>query len=249
MKLVAVLLLSLIVLTGEAQYYTVRGVIKDSSGNPVSRVTVQQEKYSSNGTSRKTDGSFTITVAKDQTIRSSCLGYGSFQYTVNADAILEIQLPVEPLVVSDHGIIQPGIKKGRIIFEILSQSFIIPPVQIIKYLRERELIEDENRIFEKVEVPPAYRGGMNALCRHLAKTVTTKKEGRIRLKFFIDWGGYTSNVQVLLSRDKAFDTEIVSAFSKLTWVPAIQNGPGYGVWCTIDLIVAHDKGETLVTLR
>lgn len=251
MKLFPALLFSLIVLTCNAQYYsTIKGVIKDSSGRPVSYATIQQVGFSSNGTRSNADGSFTIRIANGQKIRSSCLGYGSFQYTVHSDAILEILLPIEPLIGSQHGFIQRENKKGTVIFEIESHNYIIPPQQVIKFLQPRELEEDPDKFFEKVEVPPAYKGGMGAFCRELARKVkATKKKGRIQLKFFIGSGGYTSNVQVMISYGKKFDKKIVSAFSELTWVPAIQNHPGYGVWCIMDLDITKSKGKTIVTLK
>ncbi|HEX2630008.1 MAG TPA: carboxypeptidase-like regulatory domain-containing protein [Chitinophagaceae bacterium] len=250
MKLVAALSLLLIVLNCRSQTCTISGVIKDATGNPVSRVTIQSES-SNAGSASKTDGSFAITVAKGERIRSTCLGYGSFQYTVNSDAILEIQLPVEPMAASKEGFIQPGILRGKIIFEIQSRSFIIPPVQIIKYLPEGEKMEDENKIFSKVEVPPSYNGGMKAFCRRLAKMVTQKTDSRdhVHLKFFIGQDGYSSNIQVLSSSNKDLETEIISAFPKLTWYPAVQNGPGYGVWCMVVLYVKKDNGEIQITLE
>lgn len=250
MKLFIALLISLIASACHAQQCIIRGVIKDSSGNPVSFVSIQETLNRGNGASSHADGSFSVRIQKGQTIRSTRLGYGSFQYTVHSDAILEIILPVEPLVTSEYGFSQPGIKKGYVIMEIESRSYIIPPVQTVKFLQERELIEDPNKVFEKVEVSPSFRGGMAAFCRYLGRGVKgTKEKGSIQLKFFIGTSGYTDNVEVLRSYSKKFDKKVISVLKKTIWVPAIQNGRNVGVWCIMDLDVTKNKGKTVFTLK
>jgi len=251
MRLLVPIFFSLIAFTCRAQYYTIRGVIKDSIGNPIPYVTIQQAGRSYNGTSGNIDGNFILTVENGKQIHSTRLGYGNFQYTVHSDAILEIILPEEPLLCkSSNGFHQPGVKKGYVIFEIESHSYIIPPVQLISFSAIEQMEEDPNRIFEKVEVLPAFKGGMNAFCKYLSRNVKGAKEkGNIQLKFFIGVGGSISNVQVLKSYHKKIDERIVAAFYKgPSWVPAIQNGRNVGVWCIMDLDISKTQGQTIITL-
>lgn len=249
MKCIPALFFSLIVLNCDAQYCTIRGIIKDSIGNPLQYVTIEQADKRGIGTTTRADGSFLIHVQEGKTIESSYIGYSGFQYKVKWDAILEIVMPAEPLRYNaSQGYHRPESKRGRVLFEIESHSYIIPPGQIIDFLpKEGKIEEDYDWVFAKVEVMPVPQGGMSALCKRLGLNVKgAKKRGGIRLKFFVGPSGYISNIEVLRSYRKKVDQQIVSNFKKAMWKPAMQNGRNIGVWCIFDLAVSNYKGKTIL---
>jgi hypothetical protein len=249
MRWVCTLLFFLFINNCIAQYYKIRGVIKDSAGQPVPWVTIKEDK-SYNGTTSNADGNFYIIVGKGKTIRSTRLGYGDFEYTVQSDAMLHVELPIVSFVYTYNGMYQPEGQHGRVIFEIQSQDFIIPAQRIVNVMAGDDRIEDENRIFEKVEIPPGFNGGFPALCRSLARDVKAGKKGRLRLKFFIYKDGYVGDVQVLVSYQKKFDNRLITDLKKrIKMNPAMQNGRYVGVWCIMDLDVTKKKGKTILAMH
>lgn len=250
MKAFSTLIFFFIFFNSDAQVCKIKGVIKDSLGQPIPWVSLQQPQ-SSNGTTSDANGNFYIDVPKGKMIKSSRLGYGSFAYTVESDAMLEIQLPLEPLLNGSNGsMYQMDKKKGKVIFEVRSHDFIVPPEQIVYMIKkEEEKIEDPNRVFEKIEVPPYFHGGGATLHRVLltgAKGV--KEKGRLQLKFFIEATGLVSNVEVLIPYRKKFDDIVVANLKKhITWESAMQNNRHVGVWCVMDFHVRTWEGKPVLS--
>lgn len=232
-----------------AQQCKIRGVIKDSTGQPIPWVTIKEDK-SYNGTTSNADGSFYIIVWKGRTIRSTRLGYSNFEYVVQSDAMLHVELPIEPLVYTYNGVYQPEGQHGRVIFEIQSLDFIIVQQRIVNLLAIDERIEDENKIFEKVEILPRFNEGFPVLWKLLSRDIKAGKKGRLRLKFFIYSDGYVGDVQVLVAYQRKFDNRIVDSLKKrIKWNPAMQNGRNVEVWCIMDLDVTKKKGKTILAMH
>jgi protein TonB len=94
--------------------------------------------------------------------------------------------------------------------------------------------DDENKVFEKVEVEAAYPGGEGAWRKFLEKNLNPSTpvdngapEGQytVWIQFIVDKEGNVSEVKPLTSNGYGMEAEAVRVLKKATkWVPAIQNG-------------------------
>jgi protein TonB len=94
--------------------------------------------------------------------------------------------------------------------------------------------EDENKIFEKVEVEAEFPGGLPAWRRYLERNLNAQVPSdagaptgsyTVVVKFIVDKGGNISDVKALTSHGYGMEEEAVRAIKRgPKWTPAIQNG-------------------------
>ena len=94
--------------------------------------------------------------------------------------------------------------------------------------------EDENKIFEKVEVEAEFPGGLPAWRRYLERNLNAQVPSdagaptgsyTVVVKFIVDKSGSISDVKALTSHGFGMEEEAVRAIKRgPKWTPAIQNG-------------------------
>ena len=94
--------------------------------------------------------------------------------------------------------------------------------------------EDENKIFEKVEVEAEFPGGLPAWRRYLERNLNAQVPSdagsptgsfTVVVKFIVDKAGSISDVKALTSHGYGMEEEAVRAIKRgPKWTPAIQNG-------------------------
>lgn len=92
--------------------------------------------------------------------------------------------------------------------------------------------EDENKVFDVVEQPPSFPGGMAALQAYLRDNIKYPVvaaengiEGRVIVQFVVGKDGSISNVVVARSADASLDKEAVRVVKAMPkWTPGKQNG-------------------------
>lgn len=94
--------------------------------------------------------------------------------------------------------------------------------------------EDENKIFEKVEVEAEFPGGLSAWRRFLERNLNAQVPSdagaptgsyTVIVKFIVDKSGAVSDVRATTSHGFGMEEEAVRAIRKgPKWTPAIQNG-------------------------
>jgi protein TonB len=113
---------------------------------------------------------------------------------------------------------------------------IATPTQIDegKQVIEEKKEDDENKVFEKVEVEASYPGGEGAWRKFLEKNLNGQvasdngaPEGSytVWIQFIVDKEGNVSDIKPQTSIGYGLEQEAVRVLKKATkWVPAIQNG-------------------------
>ncbi len=105
----------------------------------------------------------------------------------------------------------------------------------IAELEEHKVIvqeEEKDEVFQVVEQPPAFPGGMEALHRWMHKElrypITAQEngiEGRVYIQFVVGKDGAIRDVVVVRSVDPALDKEAVRMVEKMPrWIPGKQRG-------------------------
>jgi protein TonB len=99
---------------------------------------------------------------------------------------------------------------------------------------EEKKEEDENKIFEKVEIEASFKGGEGAWRKYLEKTLNANTpvdngapEGTytVWVQFIVDKTGAISDVKALTSNGYGMEDEAVKVIKRgPSWVAAIQNG-------------------------
>lgn len=94
--------------------------------------------------------------------------------------------------------------------------------------------EDENKVFEKVEVEASFKGGESAWRRYLERNLNASTpvdngaaEGQytVWIQFIVDKAGNISDVKSLSNHGFGMEEEAVKVIRKgPAWVPALQNG-------------------------
>jgi protein TonB len=116
---------------------------------------------------------------------------------------------------------------------IKDQGLATPPPDEGKQVVEAPK-EDENKIFEKVEVEAEFPGGLPAWRRYLERNLNAQVPSdagaptgsyTVVVKFIVDKGGNISDVKALTSHGYGMEEEAVRAIKRgPKWTPAIQNG-------------------------
>ena len=117
---------------------------------------------------------------------------------------------------------------------IKDEGLAAPPPDEGKQVVEAPKVEDENKIFEKVEVEAEFPGGVSAWRRYLERNLNAQvpsDEGSpvvsytVIVKFIVDKQGNISDVKALTSHGYGMEAEAVRAIKRgPKWTPAIQNG-------------------------
>lgn len=118
---------------------------------------------------------------------------------------------------------------------IKDEGLAAPPVvDEGKQVVEAPKVEDENKIFEKVEVEASFPGGDAGWRRFLERNVNGQVASdngaptgsyTVVVQFIVDKGGNISDVKALSNHGFGMEDEAVRAIRRgPKWVPAIQNG-------------------------
>ncbi len=95
-------------------------------------------------------------------------------------------------------------------------------------------VEDESKVFEKVEVEASFPGGLSAWKKYLERNLNASApvdnganpgSYTVMVQFIVSKDGSISNVKALTSHGYGMEQEAVKVIQKgPKWVPAIQNG-------------------------
>ena len=149
-----------------------------------------------------------------------------------------------PKIVKDEEVVEPPptveeIKETKI--DVVSQEGIkdegiVAPAVIDdgKGVVEVKKVEDENKIFEKVEIEAEFPGGQNAWKKFLERQLNPSApvdngapEGMytVTVQFVVSKDGSISDVRALSSHGYGMEAEAVRVIKKgPKWTPAVQNG-------------------------
>jgi protein TonB len=117
----------------------------------------------------------------------------------------------------DLGIVAPPIE------DIGTQIVEAPPAKV----------EDEDKVFTKVEIEASFPGGEGAWTRYVTKAIQSNideltdagESGQCRVRFIVDKGGNVSEVEALTMKGTKLAEVAVNAIRKgPKWTPAQQNG-------------------------
>jgi protein TonB len=120
--------------------------------------------------------------------------------------------------------------------EGIKDEGIVTPVAVDdgKGVVEEKKEEDENKVFEKVEIEASFKGGEAAWRKYLERNLNANTpvdngapEGTytVWVQFIVDKGGAISDVKALSSHGFGMEEEAVKVIRKgPAWVAAIQNG-------------------------
>ena len=120
---------------------------------------------------------------------------------------------------------QEGIKDEGLAPQIVDEG---------KAVVEEKKEEDENKVFEKVEVEASFKGGEREWTKYLLRNLDANvpvengaNEGTytVTVQFIVDKEGKISDVKALTSHGHGMEEEAMRVIKKgPDWVPAIQNG-------------------------
>ena len=109
-----------------------------------------------------------------------------------------------------------------------------PVIDEGKKVVEAPKVEDENKVFEKVEVEAEFPGGLSAWARYLQRNLNNNApidngappgSYTVVVQFIVDKQGNISDVKALTSHGFGMEEEAVRAIKRgPKWTPAIQNG-------------------------
>jgi protein TonB len=102
-----------------------------------------------------------------------------------------------------------------------------------KQVVEEKKEEDENKIFEKVEIEAFYQGGPAAWKKYLEKELRAEVPTdagappgvyRVEIRFVVDKEGRISEAKPLTSHGFGMEEEAIRVIKKAKWTPGFQNG-------------------------
>ncbi|RCH54585.1 energy transducer TonB [Mucilaginibacter hurinus] len=108
----------------------------------------------------------------------------------------------------------------------------------------KQVIEgDPNEIFNAVEQPPAFPGGLAAFGNYLSKNIRypavareNNVQGRVFLQFVVEKDGSLTDIKVLRSLGSGTDEEAIRVLKKSPrWTPGVQNGRNVRVLFTVPI--------------
>ncbi len=115
MKRIALLILSLgLALTAMAQNPTLRGVVRDSAGEPIVGAFVV-EQGTQNGTMTDADGAFAITTIEGATVEISCIGYETRTIVNNGAQDVSVSLADDTQMLEETVVIGYGVQKKSVV--------------------------------------------------------------------------------------------------------------------------------------
>ena len=147
---------------------------------------------------------------------------------VKDEEVKKDEIPPETKELEDtkiDGVSQEGIKD-----EGLAPAVVDEGKQVVEEKKE----EDENKVFEKVEVEASFKGGEREWTKYLQRNLDANvaiengaNEGSytVVVQFIVDKEGKISDVKALSSHGHGMEEEAMRVIKKgPDWVPAIQNG-------------------------
>ena len=115
MKKIATLILTLgLALSVTAQNVTLKGVVKDSAGEPIIGAFVVQQG-TSNGSMTGVDGDFVLSTPRGASIEVSCIGYATQVIVNNGEQNLEVVLPDDTQMLEETVVIGYGVQKKSVV--------------------------------------------------------------------------------------------------------------------------------------
>lgn len=115
MKKIATLILTLgLALSAVAQNVTLKGVVKDSAGEPVIGAFVVQQG-TNNGTMTGVDGDFVLSTPRGASIEVSCIGYATQVIVNNGEQNMEVVLPDDTQMLEETVVIGYGVQKKSVV--------------------------------------------------------------------------------------------------------------------------------------
>ncbi len=157
---------------------------------------------------------------------------------------IEMEKFTPPKIVKDEEVQEPPpaqeeLKEAKI--DVVSQEGIkdegiVAPSVIDdgKGVVEEKKVEDENKIFEKVEIEASFKGGEGAWSKYLTRNLRPEvpvengaPEGTytVIVQFVVSKDGSLSDVRALTKHGYGLEEEAVRVIKKgPAWVPAVQNG-------------------------
>lgn len=157
---------------------------------------------------------------------------------------IEMKQFTPPKIVKDEEVEEPPpaveeLKEAKIDVvnqEGIKDEGIVAPVDIDqgKQVIEEKKEEDENKVFEKVEIEASFKGGEGAWRKYLERNLNANTpvdngapEGTytVWVQFIVDKTGSISDVKALSTHGFGMEDEAVKIIKKgPAWVAAIQNG-------------------------
>ena len=115
MKKIATLILFLgLALSASAQNITLKGVVKDSAGEPIIGAFVVQQG-TNNGSMTGVDGGFALSTPRGASVEISCIGYATQVIVNNGEQNLEIVLPDDTQMLEETVVIGYGVQKKSVV--------------------------------------------------------------------------------------------------------------------------------------
>ena len=115
MKKIATLILFLgLALSVSAQNITLKGVVKDSAGEPIIGAFVVQQG-TNNGSMTGVDGGFALSTPRGASVEISCIGYATQVIVNNGEQNLEIVLPDDTQMLEETVVIGYGVQKKSVV--------------------------------------------------------------------------------------------------------------------------------------
>lgn len=117
---------------------------------------------------------------------------------------------------------------------VKDEGLAAPPPDEGKQVVEAPKVEDENKVFEKVEVEAEFPGGLSAWRRYLERNLNPQAAAdagappgsyTVVVRFIVDKQGNISDVKAMTSHGYGMEDEAVRVIKRgPKWTPAIQNG-------------------------
>ena len=210
-------LLCLIPLWAFSQNITVKGVVKDATGESVIGASVVQ-KGTSNGIITDIDGNFTLNVPSNSTIVISFVGYKTQEIPVAG--------------------------KTQINVTMKEDTEMLDEVVVVAYATDENTDTDtSDTILENAEEMPKYPGGTEGLMRYLAKNIKypvdaqkSKTQGRVVVQIIIDKEGRVTSPKIVQSVSPSLDAEAIRVITGMPrWEPGKNKGETLAVQYTLPI--------------
>lgn len=144
----------------------------------------------------------------------------------------QVQQPeqqVEAALPDEFKIVDNNVEVAKISFVSTDEEKPLPPPIV---LGPAPVEESTDEIFEVVEEPCEFIGGMKALNEYLSKSIVYPEiaqengiQGRVIVQFVVEKDGSTGNIQVVRGVDPALDKEATRVVKEMPkWKPGKQRG-------------------------
>ncbi len=114
-KLTGLLLCMAMSVCAVAQNVTVKGQVKDASGEPIAVANVLQLGSDNNGAVTDLDGNYTITVPSNSTLQFSFLGYTTKNEAVNGRSVINVTLEEDSELIEEVVVVGYGTQRKKLV--------------------------------------------------------------------------------------------------------------------------------------